>query len=92
VVGASVVVGTSVVVGGRVVVGASVVVAANVVAVVVDASAVGAGRPDNVIGGGMVCADADEPFCEHDETASAKTGRASSNDWGAARRFIARRF
>jgi len=62
-----------------------------VVAVVV-AAAVGAGRPDNVIGGGMVCADADEPFWEHDETASAKTGRASSNDWDAARRFIARRF
>jgi hypothetical protein len=92
VVGASVVVvgGSVVVVGASVVVvGSSVVVVTSVVAVVVEAlSDEGAGRPDSVIGGGIVCAAADE-LCEHEESASAATGNMSSTDLGAARRFIA---
>jgi hypothetical protein len=59
------------------------------VAVVVEASSDdGAGRPDSVTGGGIVWAAADE-LCEHEASASAATGKRSSTDWGAARRFIA---
>ena len=41
-------------------------------------------------GGGRVCAEADDPFCEHDEISNPKTGKRSGNVWDAARRFISR--
>ena len=94
-VGASVVVGgIVVVVGASVVVGGNVVVAASVVVARVEttAAAVGAGRPDSVTGGGGVAADADEPFCEHDESSSANAEITSGADWDTARRFISERF
>ena len=53
---------------------------------------VGAGRPDNVIGGGRVCAAADEPCCEHDDRTNAKTGSSNGQDWVAARRFMSAEF
>ena len=87
--GVVVVVGASVVVGGMVVVvGASVVVGGNVVVVAasvvvasVDTTAsVGAGRPDSVTGGGGVAADAEDPFCEHDERSSANAETTNGAD------------
>jgi hypothetical protein len=61
------------------VVGASVVVS-SVGGVVATSCEVEAGRPDNVIGGGMVCAAADEPCCVHDARTNAKTGSSSGKD------------
>ncbi|MDP9464546.1 MAG: hypothetical protein M3P52_07980, partial [Actinomycetota bacterium] len=88
VVGAAVVVGASVVVGAAVVVGAW-VVAGSVAGLVTASSAVAAGSPDSVITVGIVSAEADEPFCEHEASISANAGTSSVKGWDAARRFIA---
>ena len=83
-------VGPAVVAGASVVAAASVVVGASVVAGVVTTSAeVGAGKPDRVIGGGRVCAAAEEPCWVHDDSSSiVNAGNRSGGVWYAARRFI----
>ena len=69
------------------------VVAGSVGGLVTRSAAVGPGSPDNVIGGGMVCAATNAPFCEHDDkTSSANAGTSIGTDWDTARRFISWNF